>query len=104
RRGPRHIVAVVLGGTSGAARDARMRGLIEEEIASASTQRTLAKIAESTDVAAAPTKAPVHAPRLARADTMAPAVANLVSEGDASPPPQPMTQAAVAPLPPALSP
>ena len=40
RRGPRHIVAVVLGGTSGAARDARMRGLIEQQIASGSTQRT----------------------------------------------------------------
>ena len=38
RRGNRHIVAVVLGGTSGAARDARMRDLIEQQIASASTQ------------------------------------------------------------------
>src|SRR3954468_17907589 len=103
RRGPRHIVAVVLGGTSGAARDARMRGLIEQEIASASTQRTVGKIAESTDVAAAPLKAPVHAPRLTRTDAMVPAVANLVSEGDASAAPQPMTQAAVAPMPPALS-
>src|SRR6185369_18044124 len=52
RRGPRHIVAVVLGGTSGAARDARMRSLIEQQIASASTQRTVAKIAESTEVVA----------------------------------------------------
>ena len=30
RRDERHIVAVVLGGTSNAARDARMRQLIEE--------------------------------------------------------------------------
>ena len=54
RRGPRHIVAVVLGGTSGAARDARMRVLIEQQIASGSSQRTVAKIAESTEVAARP--------------------------------------------------
>ena len=53
RRGNRHIVAVVLGGSSGGARDARMRTLIEQHIASASAQRTVAKIAEATDVAAA---------------------------------------------------
>ena len=49
-------MAVVLGGTSGAARDARMRVLIEQQIASGSTQRTVAKIAESTEVAAAQSK------------------------------------------------
>src|SRR3954464_10599295 len=32
RRGPRHIVGVVLGGSSGSARDARMRTLIEEHV------------------------------------------------------------------------
>ena len=53
RRGNRHIVAVVLGGASGGARDARMRGLIEQHIASASTNRTVARIAETTDVSAA---------------------------------------------------
>ena len=85
RRGPRHIVAVVLGGTSGAARDARMRGLIEQEIASASTQRTVAKIAESTEVAAMQPKPAVQVaqpPRFARADAMAPVTANTVSQGD----------------------
>src|SRR5262245_10131045 len=40
RRDEKHIVAVVLGGTSNGARDARMRQLIEEHIAHASTQRT----------------------------------------------------------------
>ena len=40
RRGNRHVVAVVLGGASGAARDARMRALIEQHIASASNNRT----------------------------------------------------------------
>src|SRR5207237_1455819 len=49
RRGNRHVVAVVLGGASGAARDARMRSLIEQQIASASSQRTVAKIEESRE-------------------------------------------------------
>src|SRR5271166_747936 len=39
RRDTRHIVAVVLGGTSGATRDARMRQLIEEYIPRATAQR-----------------------------------------------------------------
>ena len=46
RRDERHIVAVVLGGTSNAARDARMRQLIEDNIAQASTQQTAPFIAE----------------------------------------------------------
>ena len=88
RRGPRHIVAVVLGGTSGAARDARMRVLIEQQIASGSSQRTVAKIAESTEVAATQSKPTVPLPsmaRLARADTMAPITTNNVAEGDTGP-------------------
>ncbi|MBV8744332.1 MAG: D-alanyl-D-alanine carboxypeptidase [Xanthobacteraceae bacterium] len=40
RRGDRHIVAVVLGGTSNAKRDARMRELIDEYLPMASTHRT----------------------------------------------------------------
>jgi D-alanyl-D-alanine carboxypeptidase len=38
RRDEKHIVAVVLGGTSNGARDARMRQLIEAHISQASTQ------------------------------------------------------------------
>ena len=53
RRGNRHLVACVLGGTSGGARDARMRSLLEQTVASASTTRTVARITESTEVAAA---------------------------------------------------
>jgi D-alanyl-D-alanine carboxypeptidase len=89
RRGNRHIVAVVMGGSSGGARDARMRMLIEEQIASASTQRTVARIEESKDVAAIPARTPepqvqvqaqslpqpVPQARLARADAMGPAFA-----------------------------
>jgi D-alanyl-D-alanine carboxypeptidase len=68
RRGNRHIVAVVLGGASGGARDARMRGLIEQHIASASTSRTVAKIAETTDLAAVAAPAKKPEPRLVRED------------------------------------
>jgi D-alanyl-D-alanine carboxypeptidase len=38
-RGDRRIVAVVLGGTSSSARDARMRSLIEEHMAETSSYR-----------------------------------------------------------------
>jgi D-alanyl-D-alanine carboxypeptidase len=53
RRGNRHLVAVVLGGSSGGARDARMRALIEEHIGQGATERTIAKITESPTVAQA---------------------------------------------------
>jgi D-alanyl-D-alanine carboxypeptidase len=46
RRDEKHIVAVVLGGTSNSARDARMRQLIEAHILQASTQRTAPIIVE----------------------------------------------------------
>jgi D-alanyl-D-alanine carboxypeptidase len=46
RRDEKHIVAVVLGGTSNGARDARMRQLIEDNISLASTQRTVPMIVE----------------------------------------------------------
>ena len=84
RRGSRHVVAVVLGGASGAARDARMRALIEQHIASASTQpHRRQDRRETTDVAAAAPK--ISKPELVakpefrpiRDDAMAPvAVAN----------------------------
>ncbi len=49
-RNKRHIVAVVLGGETAEARDARMRALIEAHIATASTQRTARAITESVVV------------------------------------------------------
>ena len=58
-RNGRHIVAVVLGGSSGGARDARMRDLIEEHIAEASNKRTATMIAENET---APVTAPVADP------------------------------------------
>jgi D-alanyl-D-alanine carboxypeptidase len=73
RRGNRHLVACVLGGASGGARDARMRALLEQHIASAATARTVAKITEGGDVTASATiaakpAAPVE-PRIVRDDT-----------------------------------
>jgi D-alanyl-D-alanine carboxypeptidase len=50
RRNEKHIVAVVLGGTSNATRDTRMRQLIEEYISQASAQRTAPMTAETADV------------------------------------------------------
>ena len=47
RRDDRHIVAVVLGGTSNAARDARMRQLIENHISQASPRRTVPLIMQA---------------------------------------------------------
>jgi len=63
RRGERHIVAVVLGGTSNGARDARMRQLIEQYIGLAATNRT-APFVEDTrrDDAGAEAKVPKASP------------------------------------------
>jgi len=47
-RGNRYLVAVVMGGSSGASRDARMRELINEKIVQASTKRTAPMVAEAT--------------------------------------------------------
>jgi D-alanyl-D-alanine carboxypeptidase len=53
RRGNRHLVAVVIGGPSAGARDARMRSLIEEYVAQGATERTVAKITEGVQSAEA---------------------------------------------------
>jgi D-alanyl-D-alanine carboxypeptidase len=47
RRNDRHVVAVVMGGASGRARDARVRQLLEGYIVEASAKRTATKIAEA---------------------------------------------------------
>src|SRR3984893_11986767 len=46
-RGNRYLVAVVMGGSSASSRDAKMRELISEKIAQASTNRTATMIAEA---------------------------------------------------------
>jgi D-alanyl-D-alanine carboxypeptidase len=48
-RGNRYLVAVVMGGSSGASRDARMRELINEKIALASVKRTATMVAEGAE-------------------------------------------------------
>jgi D-alanyl-D-alanine carboxypeptidase len=48
-RGERHLVAVVMGGSSGATRDARMRALIEQHIGEASTRRTVAAVVDVSE-------------------------------------------------------
>lgn len=54
QRGDRRIVAVVLGGTSAGARDAKMRTLIEQKVSLASVKRTAPKIVEVADASATP--------------------------------------------------
>jgi D-alanyl-D-alanine carboxypeptidase len=73
RRDQRHIVAVVLGGTSNGARDARMRQLIEECIVRASTEQTAPMIVEVND--------PLQQ-ESPRAFTVAPAAKPTVMVGD----------------------
>ena len=58
RRNNRHIVSVVMGGTSAGARDARMRSLIEEYIVAAAPQKGPTAIAEMTAAKEPPTIAP----------------------------------------------
>ena len=106
RRDEKHIVAVILGGTSNAARDARMRQLIEDHISLASTQRTVPIVVETngqhgTDEDRAPVLASfaarnAEAPAGERFDaTLAPAKA------DPIPLPRPRVQAAERPANPA---
>src|SRR5262249_28006329 len=56
RRNNRHIVSVVMGGTSAGARDARMRSLIEEYIAAAAPQKSLVAEAAAAKAHAAATR------------------------------------------------
>ncbi|MGV3634596.1 MAG: serine hydrolase [Pseudorhodoplanes sp.] len=53
KRGDRRIVAVVLGGTSAGARDAKMRTLIEQKVSLASVKRTAPKIVEVAETSPA---------------------------------------------------
>ena len=56
RRNNRHIVSVVMGGTSAGARDARMRSLIEEYIVTASLQKNVAPEAAAAKAQVATTR------------------------------------------------
>src|SRR4051812_4236833 len=72
KRGPRFIVAVVLGGRSAGSRDAKMRDLIETHIARASTKppsELIAEAAKSEPTKPEPTPVPTAKPQLASADS-----------------------------------
>src|SRR5205807_2743497 len=95
-RNGRHVVAVVLGGASGGARDARMRELIESHIVQASTRRSAPMIAESTtpmramQLANARPEKPVEAPAPAPAAHPARAVATPTPPAGSSDPIRPL--------------
>ena len=100
RRGNRHIVAVVLGGASGAARDARMRALIEQHIASASTNRTRRQDRRERPTCPRSPQSEARGPATSpscgssRADVMAPvAVASMPVEKAETPAPRPVQSA-----------
>ena len=57
QRGERRIVAVVLGGASAGARDAKMRTLIEQKVSLAAVKRTAPRITEIADAAPMPAPA-----------------------------------------------
>jgi len=57
QRGERRIVAVVLGGVSAGARDAKMRTLIEQKVSLAAVKRTAPRITEIADAAPMPAPA-----------------------------------------------
>lgn len=73
KRGYRHIVAVVLGGRSGASRDARMRELISSHIAEASAKPT-ATFAQET-LSHPPVPTPVAKPEVPKHELPAPELA-----------------------------
>jgi D-alanyl-D-alanine carboxypeptidase len=77
RRDEKHIVAVVLGGTSNAARDTRMRQLIEENIVRAALVRTAPVVAEIND------GAEQESPRVLAIAPAAAKPATVIGEGDA---------------------
>ncbi len=91
KRGAKRIIAVVLGGRSGRARDARMRDLIDSHIAGASTRDTVVAVAEKAE----PKTAEV-APRLELAtkiESAAKAVLAAAGSTPTLPPPPPVSDA-----------
>jgi D-alanyl-D-alanine carboxypeptidase len=106
RRNDRHVVAVVMGGASGRARDARMHQLLEGHIVQASVRRTApkiaevpaARVAEATDII--DRRSNRMAPQIAAADPM-PATADprLPIQIAQETPPARLSAVASAPLP-----
>jgi D-alanyl-D-alanine carboxypeptidase len=96
RRSDRHIIAVVLGGRSGASRDARMRSLIEDTIMEASVKRTTTRIAEAPAAAPSAPAAPLSIAAPAAAPVAIPAAPVVAAAGPVAAP-APAVPAAPAP-------
>ncbi|MEX0752991.1 MAG: SPOR domain-containing protein, partial [Xanthobacteraceae bacterium] len=93
RRGNRHIVAVVMGGSSASSRDAQMRKLIGDYIRVASTKRTAPLITDATKPVASPSaRQAIAAVPIPKPSPIASAVPVLVPE------PAPGSDAAVQPI------
>jgi D-alanyl-D-alanine carboxypeptidase len=97
RRGPRHIVAVVLGGRSAGSRDARMRDLIASHIDGASTKTPAGPMVAATEppkpaLASAPVQlaAPIDGPLQVTPPPVAVAEATAAIPEDASAPIKPL--------------
>jgi len=93
RRGNRHLVAVVMGGTSANSRDARMRSLIEQYIEQGASERTAAKIVESPMQAQTQPPAPPAVGQLPRSEPTAAEPARLDTT-DSTPPTRPSAKPA----------
>ncbi|MGE3870935.1 MAG: serine hydrolase, partial [Pseudorhodoplanes sp.] len=104
RRGPRFLVSVVLGGRSGAQRDARMRELIEKHVAEASLRRTAPKIVEMAEAQAARAAAKPRPAEAAPAAPAAPAAAAKEPPARTASKPSAARPEAVAALPPRPAP
>jgi D-alanyl-D-alanine carboxypeptidase len=90
-RGNRYLVAVVMGGSSGGSRDARMRELINDKIALASIKRTAPMVAEASGTPEVrPEPMVVTKAEAKPAPTMAVAKSEPKSEAKSEPKPEPM--------------
>jgi D-alanyl-D-alanine carboxypeptidase len=89
-RGNRYLVAVVMGGSSGGSRDARMRELINEKIALASIKRTAPMVAEASGTPDVSPEPMVVTKAEAKPAPMAVAKAEPKSGPKSEPKPEPM--------------
>jgi D-alanyl-D-alanine carboxypeptidase len=89
-RGNRYLVAVVMGGSSGGSRDARMRELINEKIALASIKRTAPMVAEASGTPDVRPEPMVVTKAEAKPAPIAVAKAEPKSESKSEPKPEPM--------------
>ena len=89
-RGNRYLVAVVMGGSSGGSRDARMRELINDKIALASIKRTAPMVAEASGTPDVRPEPMVVTKAEAKPTPIAVAKAEPKSESKSEPKPEPM--------------